>query len=93
MANETKQGESEMLAYDVPGFCKAVGISRSLFYAMHRDGEGPRITKLGDRHRRSLILTSDAKRWLIQRSVNTAIDRDGGSRLPQRHPAATATAA
>ena len=77
MVNETKQGESEMLAYDVPGFCKAVGISRSLFYAMQRDGEGPRITKLGDRHRRSLILTSDARKWLVQRSVTTAIDREG----------------
>jgi predicted DNA-binding transcriptional regulator AlpA len=77
MMNETKQQEHETLAYDVPGFCKAVGISRSLFYDLQRKNEGPRVTKLGDRHRRSLILASDARTWLQQRAVTTACDRDG----------------
>jgi predicted DNA-binding transcriptional regulator AlpA len=69
----------QRLAYDVPGFCEAVGISRSLFYDLQRNGEGPPITKLGDRHRRSLILASDARTWLLKRSVTTAIDRDGAA--------------
>jgi predicted DNA-binding transcriptional regulator AlpA len=77
MMNETEQREREPLAYDVTGFCKEVGISRSLFYDLQRNGEGPRVTKLGDRHRRSLILASDARTWLLQRSVTTAIDREG----------------
>jgi predicted DNA-binding transcriptional regulator AlpA len=77
MMGENKQSENETLAYDVPGFCKAVGISRSLFYDLHRNGEGPRVTKLGDRHRRSLILASDARTWLLKQSVTTAIDREG----------------
>jgi predicted DNA-binding transcriptional regulator AlpA len=76
MMSETKQSETEKLAYDVPGFCKAVGISRSLFYDLLRNGEGPRVTKLGDRHRRSLILAEDARTWLLKRSVTTACDRD-----------------
>jgi predicted DNA-binding transcriptional regulator AlpA len=76
MMNETKQREREPLAYDVTGFCAAVGISRSLFYDLQRNGEGPRVTKLGDRHRRSLILASDARTWLLKQSVTTAIDRE-----------------
>ena len=76
MMNETEQREREPLAYDVPGFCEAVGISRSLFYDLQRNGEGPRVTKLGDRHRRSLILASDARTWLLKQSVTTAIDRE-----------------
>jgi predicted DNA-binding transcriptional regulator AlpA len=71
MTNETKQQESERLAYDVPGFCEAVGISRSLFYDLQRDGDGPPITKLGDRHRRSLILAKDAQRWLEKRAAQS----------------------
>ena len=86
MMNETEQREREPLAYDVTGFCEAVGISRSLFYDLQRNGEGPRVTKLGDRHRRSLILASDARTWLLKQSVTTAIDREAKA-------AATATAA
>jgi predicted DNA-binding transcriptional regulator AlpA len=76
MMNGTEQREREPLAYDVTGFCEAVGISRSLFYDLQRNGEGPRVTKLGDRHRRSLILASDARTWLLKQSVTTAIDRE-----------------
>jgi predicted DNA-binding transcriptional regulator AlpA len=71
MMNEIKQSEDERLAYDVPSFCKAVGISRGLFYNLCRDGDGPPITKLGDRHRRSLILAKDAQRWLERRSAQS----------------------
>jgi predicted DNA-binding transcriptional regulator AlpA len=87
MMNESKQREREPLAYDVTGFCEAVGISRSLFYDLQRNSEGPRVTKLGDRHRRSLILASDARTWLLKQSVTTAIDREGNTAK------ATATAA
>jgi hypothetical protein len=76
MMDENKQSEREPLAYDVTGFCEAVGISRSLFYDLQRNGAGPRVTKLGDRHRRSLILASDARTWLLKQSVTTAIDRE-----------------
>jgi predicted DNA-binding transcriptional regulator AlpA len=62
--------ELEPLFYDVPTFCNAAQISRSLFYSLQRDGRGPRVTKLGGR---SLISTADAKSWRNKLSAISAV--------------------
>jgi predicted DNA-binding transcriptional regulator AlpA len=53
--------ELQPFFYNVPEFCDAAKISRSLFYSLQREGRGPRMTKLGDR---SLISTTDARAWI-----------------------------
>lgn len=51
------------LAFTVPQFCDAHGISRALFYILQRDGRGPRIMKCG---RRTLIARESAEAWRRQ---------------------------
>ena len=48
------------LAFTVPQFCEAHGISRALFYIMKRDGRAPRLMKCG---RRTLIAREAAEAW------------------------------
>lgn len=48
-------------AYDVAGFCEAMGISRPFYYRLAADGRGPRSFKLG---RRRLISREAAHEWL-----------------------------
>jgi hypothetical protein len=55
------------LAFTVPQFCSAHGISRALFYIMQRDGRGPRVMKCG---RRTLIARESAEAW--RRQMETA---------------------
>jgi len=52
---------AEILAYSVPAFCKAVGISPRKFYALQQTGDGPKVTRIG---RRTLIRVEAARRWL-----------------------------
>ena len=47
-------------AFDVPQFCAAHSISRSLFYLMQRNGRGPRTFKAG---RRTLVSREAAEEW------------------------------
>ena len=51
------------LAFTVPEFCQAHGISRALFYLRQRDGRGPRVMKCG---RRTLIARESAEVWRRQ---------------------------
>lgn len=44
----------------VPEFCAAHRISRSLFYKLEKNGEGPRITKVG---RAARITPAAAAEW------------------------------
>jgi predicted DNA-binding transcriptional regulator AlpA len=46
--------------YSVSEFCRDHGISRGLFYNLLRDGQGPRVMKLG---RRTLISQEAAEEW------------------------------
>ena len=48
-------------AYSVPGFCQAVGISKSLFYKLCQEGRGPKTLKVG---RRTLVSKSAAAEWI-----------------------------
>lgn len=47
-------------AQSVNEFCKTNGISRSLFYKLQRQGNGPQIMKVG---RRTLITPEAANLW------------------------------
>lgn len=46
--------------FDIPSFCSAHKISRSLFYKLLKEGAGPRLMKLG---RRTLITLEAAADW------------------------------
>lgn len=48
------------LAFTVPQFCTAHGISRALFYILRSEGRGPRVMKCG---RRTLIAREAAADW------------------------------
>ena len=50
----------EQLAFTVKEFCKAVRISRTLFYDLAKQGTGPAITKVG---RKTLVSVESAKEW------------------------------
>ena len=47
-------------AYSVPGFCKAHDISRSFFYTLIKEGQGPVTMKVRGRR---LISTESAADW------------------------------
>ena len=61
-ANESKKALPAQ-AFDVPEFCSAYRISRSHFYALIRDGLGPRLMKAGGRTLNSL---EAARQWQVQ---------------------------
>lgn len=50
-------------AQSVNEFCKTNGISRSLFYKLQRQGNGPQIMKVG---RRTLIALDSAVEWRVR---------------------------
>ncbi len=58
--------EPKILAYTVDEFCGQVRISRSQFYRLQRRGEGPRLTRLGDR---VVVLHETAHAWLKEREA------------------------
>lgn len=49
MGKATEQPSSEKLAFTVTEFCRLHGLSRSLFYALQRSGQGPVLMRLGGR--------------------------------------------
>ena len=48
------------LAYTVPQFCDGFNVSRTHFYALLKEGKGPRLMKVG---RRTLISAQAAADW------------------------------
>jgi hypothetical protein len=54
----------EILAFTIAEFCKSHGISRSLYYQLHRTGEGPDEMRLGGR---KAISREAAARWRAAR--------------------------
>jgi len=56
-------------AYDVDTFCARHKISRSFFYLLLKEGNGPRLMKVG---RRTLITAEAAADWRhkMERSAN-----------------------
>jgi predicted DNA-binding transcriptional regulator AlpA len=51
------------LAFTVPEFCEAHGISRALYYILAREGRAPASMKVG---RRRLIARESAEAWRRQ---------------------------
>lgn len=48
------------LTYTIPQFCDSHNLSRTHFYALLKEGKGPRLMKVG---RRSLISAESAAAW------------------------------
>ena len=48
------------LTYTIPQFCDGHNLSRTHFYALLKEGKGPRLMKVG---RRSLISAESAAAW------------------------------
>lgn len=67
--NDTSPGNLKLLAYSVKDFCKAVGISSRMFYALVSNGDGPTITRIG---RRTLVTTAAAEKWLLAHQTKKA---------------------
>jgi predicted DNA-binding transcriptional regulator AlpA len=64
--NEPNNGATRIataLAFTVPEFCQAHGISRALYYILARDGRAPASMKVG---RRRLIARESAEAWRRQ---------------------------
>lgn len=58
------------LAYTVPQFCDGFNVSRTHFYALLKDGKGPRLMKVG---RRTLISAQAAADWCKRMEEETTI--------------------
>ena len=63
------------LGYSIREFCKAVGISVSLFYELQASGLVPRTMALGKR--RKIIAIEEAQRWCRERTEASAIQHRG----------------
>ena len=57
------------LAFGVPDFCEAHGISRSLFYELLQSSEGPEIMKVNNR---TLISVEAAAAWRKRMTEKTS---------------------
>lgn len=55
-------------AYTFPGFCSDHHISRSFLYKLIKEGQGPRLMKIG---RRTLISTEAAADWRAKIEAET----------------------
>jgi hypothetical protein len=73
----------ELAAFSVFGFCLAHGLSRSKFYGMLREGEGPRVMKCGTR---TLISVEAARAWrqARERTATSAASVRRSARCPSR---------
>jgi predicted DNA-binding transcriptional regulator AlpA len=60
------QDDDNKLAYTVPAFCKAIGISIRTFYVLQERNEGPPLTRIG---RRVLIRRESGEQWLRDREL------------------------
>ncbi len=55
--------------YSVAEFCRAYGVSRSMFYKLRKAGTGPRTCTIG---RKTLVSATAAREWFhsIERAKN-----------------------
>ncbi len=58
--SDTKNNAGPKAAYSVPEFCEAHRISRSLFYALKKEGDGPVTMKVRGR---TIISNESAADW------------------------------
>jgi predicted DNA-binding transcriptional regulator AlpA len=61
------------LAFSVPEFCRAVGISVRGFYSLRARGEAPPSIKIGDRR---VIRRENAEKWLARRETTRTDPRE-----------------
>jgi predicted DNA-binding transcriptional regulator AlpA len=52
------------IALSIPEFCVAFGISEDFFYKLKRQGQAPRLMKIGGR---TLVSLQAANEWLVER--------------------------
>jgi predicted DNA-binding transcriptional regulator AlpA len=57
------------LAFGILEFCTAVGISEDFFYKLKRQGQAPRLLKIGAR---TMVSVQAANEWLVERERETA---------------------
>ncbi len=58
--SDTKNNAGPKAAYSVPEFCEAHRISRTLFYALRKEGQGPVVMKVAGR---TIISRESAAEW------------------------------
>jgi hypothetical protein len=56
--------DTDALTFTIEEFCRAVGLSPRTFHRMRGRGDGPPVTKIGNR---TLIRRKAAKQWLVHR--------------------------
>lgn len=61
--------ENHEEVFDIPGFCKTNKISRAFFYNLVKNGNGPRLMKVG---RRTLITKEASSDWRKHMEEQTA---------------------
>lgn len=66
MGKVAEQTPAEKLAFSVTEFCRLHGLSRSLFYALQRAGDGPAVMRLGGR---VAVSKEAAARWRAAREA------------------------
>jgi predicted DNA-binding transcriptional regulator AlpA len=74
----------------VPAFCRDHGVSRSLFYRLLKEGQGPRLTKVA---RRTLISAEAAAEWrarMERQTEQAATKAPAGKRRVGRETAGAA---
>ena len=59
------------LAMSIPEFCVAVSISEDFFYKLKRQGQTPRVMKVGAR---TLVTVAAAKEWISEREAEAKIE-------------------
>jgi len=61
--------ENNQDVFDIPKFCEANKISRAFFYKLVKEGNGPRLMKVG---RRTLITKEASADWRRRMEQQTA---------------------
>jgi predicted DNA-binding transcriptional regulator AlpA len=59
-----------MLSFSIDQWCAAHGFSRSFFYKMQKQGNGPRVFKVGASTR---ISAAAAAEWLAEREAASTV--------------------
>ena len=67
--NDDEDEPAPTLALSIRQFCKAYNISEDFFYKLKRQGQAPRLMKVGAR---TLISMEAADEWRIEREGATA---------------------
>jgi predicted DNA-binding transcriptional regulator AlpA len=67
------------IALSIPEFCAAFGISEDFFYKLKRQGQAPRLMRVGTR---TLISMQAADEWRIERERAAKVQANNASSAP-----------